>query len=670
MSARALPAALLACCLAAAEEAAREDAIVVTGEQIARDLQATLAGVSVLTVDDLDRLGGQPSLNDVLRRQANVAVTDGQILIRGLGNYEGENASPLVSVTVDEAWVSRDQNRRGWSPTRLWDLDQVEVLRGPQSSERGANSLGGAVILRTADPTFWHTGRARLVSAGYGTWQCAAAHGGPLIDDVLAFRVAVDWQQSDGFLADGSGRDDYGRWRAATGRAKLLWRPTGDEERFVKLTLSRTDALANNQNVDGVASDPSSRRPEQAFLGHPNIDMGTVASSAVAEAGWRLDERWRLAGTSAWSGYATDADFSPIGSPDDFRYADDALTQELKLHGAFDACTVVGGLYLARYRNRFEGVQGGGVVDMERESVRDAVAVFASADWAFRPRWTLSGGLRLEHERSHADFASVVFGSPADGSDARGGAVALPRAGLRWEFVDDVSIGLQVARGYRGGGLSYDFLDFGGFHPYDPEFAWNYEAALRSRLLERQLLVNLNAFYLDWRDKQIYIAQGSGLPDATENAGRAHAIGAEASIAWRPAAIPGFGVELSAGLMRTRFDAYDRKDGGDYAGNEFPYAPRRTLAAGVHYHAGVGPFGGVEVAHQGEAYEGVDNDPARTVFGATTVDIRAGWAWEAVELSAFCSNLTDEFAYLRRPSDYYVVVSDPRVAGVQLDARW
>jgi outer membrane receptor protein involved in Fe transport len=644
--------------------------IVVTGEQIDRDRQDTITSASVVTGDDLDAMPGSPDLNAVLRRQANVAVADGQVVIRGINAYEGENPTPLISTTVDGAWVSPDQNRRGWSPMQLWDIEQIEVLRGPQSTERGPNSVGGAVVIRTADPTFHHTGRARALYGSYDTVQVAAAQGGPLVDDILAYRLAADYLGSSGYLEDAAGRDDYGEHRAIDVRGKLLWRPRGDERLWVKLTVDHVAAESNNQNVNGWTAEPEERRPDPFLEGFPNIGIESSTTSAVLDAAWRVADHLTVANTLAWNGYETTADFDAIGSPDDFAYDDRALTNELTATSTSDRLTAVGGLYVGRYRDGFAGIQANGILDVDQTTTRSTLAAFASADWRCAEQWTLTGGLRLEHERMESAFSSTVAGTPSAGSDAADALVALPRVGARWDATAEVTLGAQVSRGYRGGGVSYDYVSFNGFQAYDPEFVWNYEASLRTQLADRQVTANVNLFYLDWQDKQIAVFQGAGLPDATENAGAAHSYGAEAELAARPRAVPGLTAGVSFGLLRTEYDDYDDGNGADFSGRRFPLAPERTLSAFAHYRHDSGAFGGIEAIHQGEAFDGIDNDPDETVYDDTTLNARVGYAWRLVEASLFANNLTDSFAYLRRPNAFYVVPNEPRVIGVQLEARW
>jgi outer membrane receptor protein involved in Fe transport len=194
--------------------------------------------------------------------------------------------------------------------------------------------------------------------------------------------------------------------------------------------------------------------------------------------------------------------------------------------------------------------------------------------------------------------------------------------------------------------------------------------ALRSRFLDRQAMVNLNLFYLDWEDKQVAVFQGTGLPNATENAGAAHSLGAELEVAYRPQEVPGLYLSGSAGVLETEYDDYRVNATTDYSGNEFPAAPQYTIAVAAGYRHASGAFASAEVLRQAAAYDAAINNGERKVFGYNTINARVGYAWELLELAVFGTNLSDEFGYVRNQSAFYAVPNSPRVLGVSLDARW
>jgi iron complex outermembrane recepter protein len=201
--------------------------IVVTGEKSNRTLQDTPSSVVVVTSDSI-RNQNLNSVYDVLERTPNLSVNGRRdsFSIRGIDafNVSGGGDGALASVYLDGAVMPRAALVTG--PLDLYDIARVEVFRGPQSTVQGRNALAGAVIIRTTDPTFEWTGRARvLMTDKPGERRLGAALGGPIIDDQLAFRVSGEVVRADGLIFNTTTNQDADRRASETVRAKLLFTP-------------------------------------------------------------------------------------------------------------------------------------------------------------------------------------------------------------------------------------------------------------------------------------------------------------------------------------------------------------------------------------------------------------------------------------------------------------
>jgi iron complex outermembrane receptor protein len=203
------------------------DEIVVTGEKANRTLQDTPASVAVTTSQTISEQN-LTSVYDILERTPNLSVDGNRTTfsIRGIDafNVSGGGDGALASVYLDGAVLPRIALTAG--PLDLYDIAQVEVFRGPQSTVQGRNALAGAVIIRTADPGYAWTGRARLMMADKtGERRVGAAFGGPIIADQLAFRLAGEIARSDGLISNITTHRDGDRRRSETFRGKLLLTP-------------------------------------------------------------------------------------------------------------------------------------------------------------------------------------------------------------------------------------------------------------------------------------------------------------------------------------------------------------------------------------------------------------------------------------------------------------
>ncbi|MEJ7933914.1 TonB-dependent receptor [Sphingobium sp. AN558] len=201
--------------------------IIVTGEKIDRSVHATPSSVAVTTDQSISDQG-MTTLFDIVDRTPNL-VADGNrttFSIRGIDafNVSGAGDGALATVYLDGAALPRLALSTG--PLDLYDIAQVEIFRGPQSTVQGRNALAGAVIIRTADPTYDWTGRARVMMTGEDEGRRAgAALGGPLIDQEVAFRLAGELSRADGFIRNvTTGRSADPR-ASQTLRGKLLVTP-------------------------------------------------------------------------------------------------------------------------------------------------------------------------------------------------------------------------------------------------------------------------------------------------------------------------------------------------------------------------------------------------------------------------------------------------------------
>lgn len=249
--------------------------IKVQGEKRERSLSETTSSVAVTTAQKIDQ-ENLLDLSDIITHTANVSETYGGagFTIRGIRD-ENASANPLATIYVDGVAIPSQVNDAG--PTDLWDIAQVEILRGSQSTVQGENSLAGAVIISTQDPTMDWTWKTRAIWSDPNDRRLSFAGGGPLIDDELAFRVAVEKRDFDGFTKNITRDEMEDSVDSLVTRLKLLWKPAGLKDLTAKLnfmrddredpyqyTYSRTDVenyfdnrvnLSNRENVTDITTD-------------------------------------------------------------------------------------------------------------------------------------------------------------------------------------------------------------------------------------------------------------------------------------------------------------------------------------------------------------------------------------------------------------------------------
>lgn len=228
------------------------DKVVITGDNITRDLMDTASSVSVLTAEELEKeKPGKQEVRSVLAGTPNVLYTDSVStpVIRGQdaqGPHTGANAFfagsvPRATINLDGHYLS--YNELYFGATSTWDVDSIEVFRGPQTTAQGANAIAGAIIVNTKDPSFTREAAYRLEGGNYNQRAASLMWSAPLSEE-LAARVSLDYAARDTFIdyvsptfVQNSIGEDF---LNANARLKLLWEPTEIQGLSAKLTYSHS----------------------------------------------------------------------------------------------------------------------------------------------------------------------------------------------------------------------------------------------------------------------------------------------------------------------------------------------------------------------------------------------------------------------------------------------
>ncbi|MEM1412953.1 MAG: TonB-dependent receptor, partial [Pseudomonadota bacterium] len=333
--------------------------VIVTGTKRNLTIQDTQTSAAVFTMDDIE---DQVlfTVDDILLRTANVS-TDGSgdlngLSIRGITLIGVGNAGTgqTANVYVDGSPNSFNANQ---GAANLWDVAQVEILRGPQSTVQGRNALAGAVIINTADPTYEFGVDARAVVGNENNRQYSATLNIPFIDDTLAFRFAADQREIDFEVTNVDTGNNTRFQDAFTGRAKLLWEPT---DRFrAELGYSYTDTEFGEFNAV-TAPGPIGTPEFEAFDPFGNITYGfrerfefNTVHRSYLDLSFELNDRWDLFGLVTHEDSQRDTDFGALGVGD---APDDTTTAELR--AAFDFGDVYGwvGAYWFETEGAFQSV--------------------------------------------------------------------------------------------------------------------------------------------------------------------------------------------------------------------------------------------------------------------------------------------------------------------------
>ena len=453
--AAALSAALLPASCAFAQDAASGgappsattlDTIIVKGEKTDRSLQDTAASVAVTTAERIEQENLQ-TLLDVLNRTPNVATMYGNAgySIRGIPS-ESNQANPNATTYIDGAALHSQAG--DLVPTDLWDIAQVEVFRGPQSTVQGQNALAGAIVMRTQDPTFDWSGRARALLSDPSDRRIAFAGGGPLVDDELAFRIAVEDRDFDGFVRNTTRQAGEDGVDSTTARAKLLWTPKALDGLTARLTYTRDDRQGPYRFSYSRNDVPDWYENRINASNRPNVS-DALSQVANLQVDYDFGDPWTLSSVTSWSHSDLVRDYDNDRGPEDAGYGhtDEDYTvgsQEFRLHYAGERLNGLIGVYASR-RERdnsqtvranittpvqtiagalqgfgLDAATAGFVAGMYAQALpvipvdyagantgkSDNRALFADGEFAFDERWSLLAGFRYDRETYGFDSAS------------------------------------------------------------------------------------------------------------------------------------------------------------------------------------------------------------------------------------------------------------------------
>ena len=276
--------------------------VIVKGEKVSRSIQDTVSSVGVFTSAQIDETAVY-DIQDVFTRLANVNGADSNtgFTIRGINdNAVGAvGTTGLASFHVDGAFIGGSGISNG--QTELWDVGQVEVFRGPQSTNQGRNSLAGAIFVRSKDPTYEADGQYRVAFGEDNTRAVSIAYGNSIIEDQLAFRVAIDNQETDGYITNELlGDDEYGGSSNTTFRLKTLFEPAAIEGLSVISTLSYSenesgDNFSSTIDAEGNEIDPFLNQVFANIETFDDVDQTILTT----ELDYEINDHWSFTSISS-----------------------------------------------------------------------------------------------------------------------------------------------------------------------------------------------------------------------------------------------------------------------------------------------------------------------------------------------------------------------------------
>lgn len=680
-----------------ASEDSDDGVIIVTAQKRAQNSLDVGINVSVIGGEAIAERRLE-SVSELAGAAPNVTVKENVpgllpvVTIRGIGlNDFSATNNPSAGVYVDEVPLSS----LALMNFNFFDVDRLEVLKGPQGTLYGRNSTAGALNVFSARPDF--SGFSGRVAASLGNYQAKdfeAALNIPLGDTIALRAAGKVIAQDKGYWFNERTNENFGDRNLLLGRLQLRARPSDAIDINLKVEAQRGRSDLGQPAFFGALPAPGATCPGSPacsdFFGYRDIDNDPFRGA------WSIDpfydyNQLNLTGrvevdlgfstlTSVTShidfdrSWGIDTDATPLPQTD--FYTDDKVkqfSQEVRLSGESRIVDwLVGGFYtrdhvVTSYDGRLQALFNT-TSFTQSDQVTKSAAFFANGEWKFVPTLSVVTGLRYTSEKRRNTGSTVDLVSLAPGSLLSGAPFGSPpvtvasvdgrisdenlsyKIGLNWKPSPLILVYASASKGVKSGGFFAGVATSSAqLQPYGSETLYAYEAGIKGRLADVGLSYSLSGFYYDYRDVQTFIRDVAGaLPiQRLGNIDKAKVKGIDADLIFNPRALPGLTATLGLGLLDSKLGAFASSGGAIAAGNRLPDAPKTSFNTSLAYSFPVAGSVDARLAidgqYQSRTYRDALNDPIIASDGYWVWNARAsvlrdkGW-----DVSLFAKNLFDK----------------------------
>lgn len=601
--------------------------------------------------------------------------------IRGIGERSQFVApiNPSVGFLVDNV----DFSGAATIATML-DVEQVEVLRGPQGTRYGANALAGLINVKTNDPEDQFAASLKLGAADYNTETISAVVTGPLTETVSG-RLAVGSHRSDGYYENSflqtkknNAQDEQSIRGKLSAEMSANWK--------LDLTLSHVDidngydAFTLNNTRTTLSDEPGRDQQESLALAIDsswqldNFDLKLIVGLADSDMEYSYDEDWTFAG------------IHPDGYMSRDSYFRDRETQSLELRFlSNDSSRLFSnstdwlfGVYTLNSTESLRREYTFLASDFRSDYDFDTAAVFFQLDSSLSEKLTLEAGLRVERRDTTYTDSELLGFSPRE--TLWGGRVA-----AKYLLSSNTMAYASIARGYKAGGFNTDGTLDADLREFGEEFLIEYELGLKSSLLENKLHLKAALFHDDRHEQQVKSSTGrmrangsTEFVDFIGNAAEGTNNGVEFEAVWTPS--EQLGLTASLGLLDATFDSFINSDSKDLSGRDQAHAPGYMAHIAANYNLGLWSLS-VSLDAKDDFYfsdsHNVKSDPYELL------NMNLSYSSERWSLSFWGRNLTDQDYAVRGfffgafgndprkgyAPEPYVQFGEPRMIGVSYEVQ-
>ena len=659
--------------------------IIVTADFRDRKELSTPISITVMTEEIIKSRAAQ-HFEELVNAIANVNYAAGSnrarfFQIRGIGERSQFVApiNPSVGFLVDNVDFSGAA-----TIATMMDVEQVEVLRGPQGTRYGANALAGLINIKTHDPQDQFGANLKVGAADFNTKTIGAMLTGP-VSEMVNGRLAMESHRSDGYY-----ENDYLQTKKNNAQDELSIRGKLSAELSstwrLDLTLSHVnidngyDAFTLDNSRTTLSDEPGKDQQESDALAIDstwqlnNFDLKFIVSLADSDMEYGYDEDWTFAG------------IHPDGYMSQDNYIRNRKTQSLELRFLSNDSSRL-------FSNSTDWLFGVYTLNNDEELRReytyltsdfysdydfDTTAAFFQLDSMLSEKLTLETGIRVEKRDTNYQDSEMLSFSPAE--TLWGGRVA-----IKYLLNSNSMAYASIARGYKAGGFNTDGTLDADLREFDEEFLIEYELGVKSNLLDNTLHLKAALFHDDRNEQQVKSSTGrirangsTEFIDFIGNAAEGTNNGAEFEAVWYPS--ERLGLTASLGLLDATFDSFLNSKNQDLSGRDQAHAPGYMAHLALDYNVGAWSIA-VSLDAKDDFYfsdsHHVQSDPYELL------NIRVRYSTERWSLGLWGRNLTDQDYAVRGfffgefgndprkgyAPEPYLQFGEPRIIGVTYEVQ-
>jgi iron complex outermembrane receptor protein len=594
---------------------AQLEEVVVTAQKREQNLQEVPIAISAVSEEMIVKTGVN-TISQVIPMVPGVTGSDYGLAtntwaIRGISSNDWTIGSePSVGVFFDDAYVGRNAFATGV----FFDINRIEVVKGPQGTLFGRNAAAGAISLVSNKPSDENELNLGIAYGDEGQLRYEVI-GNLAASDTFAVRLAYQHDEWEGMWEEvNSGEDAY--QESDTVRLSARWSPSDYFEAILRGNYSEAETnYTSALNTDLSTIAPGVEYPDKYAVNHPN-DEYNENSGVGLRLTWNLSDTMTLVSiTDVRTGendYLEDADgtdndaavdaiYGPITGGITIPYSGsiqlDTTYQEFRLSGGEEVLTWFAGVsyyneeseapdYFVDLIDTAFGLGSLASIVIANEGDNDSYGAYGDATWNVTDNFALTGGVRYSYDEKNWCTNTIEdgfgdAGGPTDGQlcTEEDWSEVTSRLVGQYNISDDVMVFASVAEGYKGGGFNNSAADTNGdfmgdtIVPFDPETSIAYELGIKSMLMDGKLQLNASAFYTEFDDLQIQTLSIE-IGQQISNGGDAETSGLEAELNYSP--VDGLVLLANYAYLDAEFVQ------GPLEGNDMAYAPENTFSVGAN----------------------------------------------------------------------------------------